>query len=98
MSRFFHCPLEVRPDRWLGPQHNGGIALEPWKGAFIPFQNGGRRVCMGQAMALLEVKSVLAMIVPKWNFSLVPNQRVVRFPNVTMSAKYGIELEPSKRA
>jgi len=92
----FNNPLEVRPDRWLGPEHNGGINIELWKGSFIPFQNGGRRVCMGQQMALTEAKVVLAHLVPRLRFSLVPGQKVIRFPNVTIMAKNGILMTVEK--
>lgn len=97
MPQYFDSPLEVRPNRWLGPEHNGGLPVEVWKGAFIPFQNGGRRVCMGQQMALFEVKSALAMIVPRYRFECDPSHAVIRFPNITLCAKNGIMLTPKKR-
>jgi hypothetical protein len=36
-SEYFDRPLEVRPDRWLSPQHNGGKPVDLWKGTEIFF-------------------------------------------------------------
>lgn len=88
IDRFFPDPLRVNPDRWLGAEHNGGIEPKLWSGAMIPFQNGGRRVCMGQEMALTEVKSVIASLcMARIRLELAPNQKVKRVPNITISAK-----------
>ena len=95
---FFHRPLECLPDRWLGPEFNGGKEIKLWSGAFIPFQDGGRRVCMGKEMALLEVKATLAcMVRSRLEFEVAPNQAVKRAPNITICARHGIQMIPSVR-
>ena len=73
---------------YLGPEHNGGIAPQLWAGPMIPFQDGGRRVCMGKEMAMTEVKVTLALIARAGlEFELAPGQSVARFPNVTICAR-----------
>lgn len=101
MGRLPHCwhePLRVLPDRWLGAEHNGGIEPKIWSGGFIPFQNGGRRNCLGQEMALLEIKSTLCMMGRSgMYFDVVPGQDIRRYPNITISArKPGIFLQRRK--
>lgn len=94
-ERFFDKPLEVRPDRWISKEHNGGIEPRLWGGGFIPFQNGGRRVCMGQEMALLEVKAVICALMRNGiTFKIAEGQKVMRYPNITISAKNGIFMIP----
>jgi hypothetical protein len=81
---------------------------------FIPFQNGGRRTCLGQEMAMLEVKAFLCCIMrakykcrffflfffffnfetKRISFELAPDQKILRFPNITLSAKNGIVVIP----
>ncbi len=75
-------------------------------------------MCMGQQMAMSEVKggsivcsiaegashaialrpAVLAYVVPRMRFVLVPGQKIVRFPNITIAAKNGILMRVEKTA
>jgi cytochrome P450 len=51
------------PDRWLvGPEH----PLYPVKGAWRPFEFGMRN-CLGQTLAMMELKVVLAMTVREFD-------------------------------
>lgn len=50
---------EFVPERWL-PTTTEGDALHPRKGAWRPFELGPRN-CMGQELALLELRAILAM-------------------------------------
>ena len=58
-------PDEFLPDRWLvKPEHE----LYPVKGAYRPFEIGPRN-CVAQALAMTELKVVLACLVRQFNFS-----------------------------
>lgn len=50
---------------------------------------------MGQEMALLEVKAVICSLMRAGiSFTLQEGQNVIRYPNLTISAKNGIKLIP----
>ncbi len=68
-----------------------------WSHGFIPFQNGGRRTCLGQEMALLEAKAVICSLARAGlSFEVAPGQKIIRYPNVTICAKNGIVLIPHR--
>lgn len=54
------------PERWLLPPDD---ALHPVSGAWRPFSQGPRN-CIGQELALLEMRVVLAMTARQFNFRL----------------------------
>ena len=57
-------PHVFKPERWLvGPGH----PLYPPKGAWRPFEQGIRD-CIGQALALVNIKITLVLILREFNF------------------------------
>ena len=63
---FWPRPDDFIPDRWLvQPGHE----LYPIKGAWRPFEFGPRN-CIGQELALLEMKSVLVLAIRRFNFRM----------------------------
>ncbi|KAE8414445.1 putative N-alkane-inducible cytochrome P450 [Aspergillus pseudocaelatus] len=57
-------PHAFKPDRWLvGPDH----PLYPPKGAWRPFEHGPRD-CIGQALALLDIKITLVLTLREFDF------------------------------
>ncbi|KAL5414553.1 hypothetical protein PMIN04_008957 [Paraphaeosphaeria minitans] len=52
------------PERWLAKE---GDRLYPTKGAWRPFEQGARN-CIGQALALIELKLVLVMTLREFSF------------------------------
>ena len=58
-------PKQFKPERFLERQYS------PYE--FLPFGGGNRR-CIGYALALLEMKLVLAKIVTKWDLSLASDR------------------------
>ncbi|KAH8825614.1 cytochrome P450 [Flagelloscypha sp. PMI_526] len=63
-ERYWDEPLEFKPERW----ENEGTAVDMSRDAFMPFGRGPW-VCVGKAMARMELRMVLARIV--LNFDLV---------------------------
>ena len=55
---FWEAPAEMRPERFLDP------ARKPDPYAWLPFGGGARR-CIGMAFALLEMRVVLATLLPR---------------------------------
>jgi len=90
-ARFFDDPDAFRPERWL----DGLMARLP-AGAYFPFGDGPRR-CIGQGFALLESALVTAVIAQRFQFRLVPGQRIVPEPLVTLRPRYGIRMTMHER-
>ena len=64
---YWNQPDEFLPERWLvKPDHD----LYPVKGAYRPFEIGPRN-CVAQALAMAELKVVLACLVRQFDFSPV---------------------------
>jgi cytochrome P450 len=84
--RYFEEPDEFRPERWLD-----GLADRLPAGAYFPFGDGPRR-CIGQGFAMLEASLVIATLVQRFRFSLVPGEVVVPEPLVTLRPRNGIRM------
>jgi cytochrome P450 len=59
MKEYWPEPSRFIPERWLVPE---GDPLHPRKNAFRPFELGPRN-CIGQELAMLELRMILAMTV-----------------------------------
>ncbi|XP_022088639.1 cholesterol 24-hydroxylase-like [Acanthaster planci] len=79
MDEFFHDPLQFDPDRFNAsddrPQY-----------AYFPFSLGSRN-CIGQQFALIEARVLLAKLLHKFNFELVPGQGHSVLAEITMKPK-----------
>jgi cytochrome P450 len=75
--RFFADPMAFRPERWLD-----GLDKRLPRGAFIPFGMGSR-MCIGASFAIMEVTLLLATIVRRWRFELVPGE-IPTLPSITL--------------
>jgi len=64
------------PERWL-PNQNGEVTQPHHPQAFVPF-GAGPRICPGQNLAILEMRSVLAMLCRNFDLELVNPQRQVK--------------------
>jgi cytochrome P450 len=76
-------PERFLPDRWL--------QADPPVYGYIPFSNGPRR-CIGATMALLEIKLMLAMLLPRYRLSMAPGTRVDPVVRATMRPKGGLPM------
>lgn len=56
-------PDEFIPERWLAPTDD---PMHPIKGAWRPFEHGPRN-CIGQELAMMEMKIILVMTVRRYN-------------------------------
>lgn len=64
LEEFWPEPRKCIPERWIVPE---GDPLHPYKGAFRPFELGPRN-CIGQEMAMLELRIILAMTAREFDF------------------------------
>ncbi len=90
-ARFFANPERFDPDRWT-PEFEASLP----KFAYFPF-GGGARQCIGEQFAWMEAVLVLATVAQRWRLQLVPGQRVVPQPLVTLRAKNGIKMTALRR-
>jgi len=76
--RFYDRPGQFRPERWT-PEFMDRLP----RGAYFPF-SGGDRHCIGEGFAWQEVLLILATLVERWKFELVPGQDIRPKPSVTL--------------
>jgi cytochrome P450 len=84
----FAEPETFNPDRF-DPDH--GEEHPPY--AFIPF-GGGPRSCIGAPFAMMEIKTVLAMLVQRYRLDLVPGQEIEAVVRTTLQPRSGILMRP----
>lgn len=82
----FSEPEEFRPERWME------LSPSPFE---FPTFNAGPRMCLGKQMAILEVKTLMAMILQKFRVALKPNHHPVEYEltTVTLPIKNGLHVE-----
>lgn len=90
-ARFYTNPDAFMPARWT----NAFKAQLP-KYAYFPF-GGGPRMCIGQQFAMMEATLILVMLVQYADWQVLPWQRVIPQPAITMRPKYGIQMRPHQR-
>jgi len=76
IAELYPDPLVFLPDRWIG--------LDPGPYAFNPF-SAGPRMCIGATFAMFEIKIVLALLLQRFHFELLPGQTINRQFTITMS-------------
>jgi cytochrome P450 len=79
------------PDRF-GPDHEA-----PNRFTYLPFSRGQRQ-CIGDRFAEMEMVLVLATLAQRFDWTLVPGQKVVPDPTVTLRPKYGLAMKVSRRS
>jgi cytochrome P450 len=89
--RYFENPEKFDPQRWAD-----GLAKRLPRFAYFPF-GGGPRVCIGNSFAMMETILILATMVPKFRFTLLPGHPVVPRTTVTLRPEHGIKGIVTKR-
>src|SRR5262249_25680947 len=64
--------------------------------AYFPF-GGGPRQCIGSGFAMMEDVLLLASLAKDFRLSLVPGQRVIPTPYVTLRPEPGIQMRLARR-
>ena len=86
MPEIYQHPETFDPRRWE--------RIKPSPYEYFPFNAGPRR-CLGAEFAMMELKITLAMLLQKFSFSLIPNQRIDRIGLTGALPKYGIKMRVS---
>jgi cytochrome P450 len=90
-GRYFDDPGVFRPERWTR-----GFQESLPRGAFFPFSAGDRH-CLGEGFAWQEALLVLATLIERWRFELVPGQDIGTSPSITLRPNAGIRMIVRKR-
>jgi cytochrome P450 len=91
--RFFPDPLRFDPERWrVDPVRAGRIP----RFAYFPF-GGGPRVCIGAGFAMMEATLLLATILQRFHFTLLPDPPVEPFFSITLRPRNGLPVRVSRR-
>ena len=85
-GRYFEEPDRFKPSRW----ENGFQDRLP-RGAYFPFSAGDRH-CIGEGFAWQEALLILATLVERWKFELVPGQNIRPKPSVTLRPDNPIKM------
>lgn len=95
-ARYFAAPYEMRPRRWLDGGVEGG-AHDP--SALMPF-GSGPRICPGRALAMLEMRIVLATLYKSFDVERIGDPRAVeeRYSFTVMPENLRVRLRPRRRA
>jgi cytochrome P450 len=83
-SRFWDNPEGFEPERFAPERAKGRHRY-----AYLPFA-GGPRQCIGNTFALMEMTVVVATLAQHLRLELVPGQRVVPDPGITLRPKGGL--------
>jgi cytochrome P450 len=90
-EKYWNNPEQFDPERF-NPENKAKQL--PY--SYMPF-GGGPRLCIGNNFALMEMQFVLAMMVRRYTFELVPNQQIEMNPLITLRPRYGIKVKVRKR-
>ena len=99
--------MAFKPERWLSSAEAAAAAAvstpaqraqqEEAACRFLPFSIGPRS-CAGRRLALLEVRTALEMLVPRWSFRpTVDAASVGEYCAINMTARGGLMVEAVKR-
>ena len=84
--RYFEDPEVFSPDRW-----DDGSAQRIPKYAYFPF-GGGPRMCIGNALAMMQATLVLATMAKRSQLRLASEQQVVPQPSITLRPTGGLKM------
>jgi cytochrome P450 len=84
-----HSPeLFPEPERFLPKRWE---TIKPSLYEYLPF-GAGAHACLGASFALMTMKTVLAMLIPRFRLSVVPDTRIDRKVLVTLAPKHGMPI------
>jgi cytochrome P450 len=90
-ARWFEEPAAFRPERWADD-----LAQRLPRFAYFPF-GGGPRQCIGNSFARMEAGLILAAIASRFRLDLLPGQRIVPTPYITLRPTPGVRMRVARR-
>ncbi len=90
--RWWPDPEQFDPTRFL----DTGAKDRP-RSAYLPF-GGGRRICIGQSLALMEMALIAAIMSQRFAFDLAPDHPVEFESTMTLRPKNGVQVIARSRS
>ena len=90
-ARWWPDPEAFDPTRFLGD-----ATKDRPRSAYLPF-GGGRRICIGQSFALMEMVLMAAIMSQQFTFDLQPDHPVELEATLTLRHKHGVQVIGRKR-
>ncbi|KAL5034008.1 hypothetical protein BDV3_003618 [Batrachochytrium dendrobatidis] len=87
---YWDKPEKFDPDRWAD-------GFVPIPGSYLPFGDGPM-ACIGQKMAMIEIKLALCALLSSFDMELVPNQDIVFVTSITTGLKHGLKVKLTPRS
>ena len=85
-ARWWPNPEDFDPGRFLP-----GAGADRPRSAYLPF-GGGRRICIGQSFALMEMVLMAAIMSQRFTFDLMPGYPVELEATLTLRPKRGVHM------
>ena len=83
---WYERPTDFYPEHFLPEAEKERPRL-----AYMPF-GAGPRMCIGNHFALMEMQLLLAMMVRRFNFELLPGHPIKPEPLITLKPRYGVKM------
>jgi cytochrome P450 len=85
------------PERFDPSRFSADAGKQRPRSAYLPF-GGGRRVCIGQSFALMEMVLIAAIMSQHFTFDLAPGRPVELEATLTLRPKHGVHVMASRRS
>ncbi|CAF4027924.1 unnamed protein product [Didymodactylos carnosus] len=95
-EQFWNDSLKFDYKRWMRSSETGHRPKLAHPFCYLPF-GAGNRNCIGQNFAMLETKVILAILLQRLKFEIVPGQKIVPDVKITMKPKYGLLARVTSR-
>jgi cytochrome P450 len=83
--RWWPHPEDFDPTRFLT------VSTDRPRSAYLPF-GGGRRICIGQSFALMEMVLMAAIMSQRFTFDLMPGHAIELEATLTLRPKHGVHV------
>lgn len=89
--KYFENPELFEPSRFTSENIKKIV-----KGSYFPF-GMGNRICLGAGLSMIVMKSIISGILRKYEFSLDPEQEIIKEATISLKSKNGLRVKFKER-